>query len=178
LIRNLQLTTYDYNNHLSDKIALYASHPNVRFYGQNHNKGKTFEYEICLFNMETSLIITDSISNKDELLKLFELYKERKPLTDFFAELRKSDSNQKLEEAISAITDTNWTDEDKMKAIVASRFLASVGKGENALELANSLEANFLLPDTIPVSAPADTPIKQKFNVPDYINDSMVWICQ
>jgi predicted ATP-dependent endonuclease of OLD family len=176
---NQEPTIYDYQDNVSAKIALYSTHPNIRFFGQNHEKGKTFEYELCLFNVNTSLLITDSIANKAELLKLLELYKDEKPLTDFFAELRTSDANQKLIDGVSSISDTiTWTEEEKKKAIIASRYLASVGKGENALELANALEENFILPDTIPESTGANTATKINFNVPDYIKEATDWICQ
>ncbi len=36
-----------------------------------------------------------------------------------------------------------WNEEDKKKALIASRYLNSVGKGENALELAYTLEENL-----------------------------------
>lgn len=181
---------YDYKDHVSSKEAQYATHPNIRFFGQNHDKGKTFEYELCLNNAGTSILFTDSISNRDELLKLATLYADKKPLSDMLVELRTSDTNQYLETAITAASGSAWTEEEKKKAVLASRYLASVGKGENALELANSLEVNLLLPEPPPPStgptvstatittATPDVPVRIEFNVPAYIKDSIDWICQ
>tara|TARA_R110000868_G_scaffold161231_1_gene391256 strand:- start:321 stop:566 length:246 start_codon:yes stop_codon:yes gene_type:complete len=80
-------------------------------------------------------------------------------------------------EAIEAITDPSWTDEDKTQAIVAYRYLASIGKGENALELANVLEENLKLPHIAPAEDPT-TSIRTSFVVPQYIFDSITWVCQ
>ncbi len=168
---------YDYKDHLSTHVSSYGAHPNIRYFGQNHGKGKTFEYELCLSNLTEPILITESITNRDELLRLFVLYKNQNKLSDFLDELRESDANQRLEDAITALQDPSWTDLDKKAAIIASRYLVSVGKGENALELANLLESNLLLP----VVAPQDNPqaeIKKAFVVPDYIKDAIDWICQ
>ena len=182
--------TYDYKDHISLKTSHYAAHSNIRFFGQNHDKGKTFEYELCLDNSNTGILMTDSLSNREELLKLLELYKNKKPLSDMLAELRKSDANLIFETSIKVAAGVVWTEEEKGKAIIASRYLASVGKGENALELANKLEANLLLRmpaaviTTTPeagVTEPAAIPaglVRVDFNVPSYVKDSIDWICQ
>lgn len=173
-------TVYQYKDNLVARMGQYANHPNIRFYGQNHPKGKTLEYELCLQNADTKILITENISNREELLELLRLYQERKPLTDFYAEMHKSEGTKSIEDAITALNDPTWSEDDKMKAIVASRYLKSVGKGENALELANLLEENLLLPEQAPANPPAGTPIKLRtaFKVPAYINDSIQWICQ
>ena len=177
-------TTYDYKDHISSKVAQYAGHPNIRFFGQNHDNGKTFEYELCLDNSTSNILITESLSNREELLKLIDLYTNKKPLSDMLAELRTSDANLNLETAITAATGGLWTEEEKKKAIIASRYLASVGKGENALELANTLEANLLLPMPVaastanPAVATPAAPVRIEFKVPAYVKDSIDWICQ
>lgn len=145
-VYNQDIANFIYKEHITDKMTNYATHPNIRFFGQNHAKGKTFEYELCLENMHTNILITDSIRNRAELLELFRLYQQQRPISDLLAELRASDANQHIETSITTLTDPSWTDEDKKKAIIASRYLRSVGKGENALELANRLEENLLLP--------------------------------
>jgi len=184
------IANYDYKDHVSSKVAQYATHPNIRFFGQNHDKGKTFEYELCLNNAGTNILFTDSISNRDELLTLAKLYADKKPLSDMLAELRTSDTNLYMETAIIAASGSAWSEEEKKKAILASRYLASVGKGENALELANSLEVNLLPPEPPPPSsgstistatmttATPASPVRVDFNVPTYIKDSITWICQ
>lgn len=174
---NQEPTTYDYKDHVADKVLAYQSHPNIRYYGQNHRKGKTFEYELLLNNLDSGILFTESVTNRNELIMLTKFHKDKEPLTRFFAELHKSGANNRLEDAIIALSDPTWTDEDKSQAIVASRYLASVGKGQNALELANALEENVKLPDIAPTDD-ADARIKVKFNVPSYIEDLINWICQ
>jgi putative ATP-dependent endonuclease of OLD family len=143
---NQDIATYEYKEHISGKITAYATHPNIRFFGQNHPKGKTFEYELCLENVDSNILITDSVKNRPELLELLQLYKDQQPLDELLDELRSSDENRSIETAMMDLTDPSWSENDKKKAIIASRYLASVGKGENALELANLLEDNLTLP--------------------------------
>jgi len=173
-------SAFTYQEHLSAKMSRYASHKNIRFFGQNHSKGKTFEYELCLSNINSKILLTKSITNKQELEDLLDLYKNGNSLTDLLSRLSKSGSNTDLKAAIIANFDPLWTDDDKKKAVIATRYLKSVGKGENALELANVLEANLQLPKVAPavVSPGAPIPLQQNFNVPYYIKKAIVWICQ
>ena len=55
-----------------------------------------------------------------------------------------------------------------MKAIIASRYLNSVGKGENALELSYALLENLEL---------MGTPKFKDFIVPNYIKETIAWVC-
>ncbi|GAA4196135.1 ATP-dependent endonuclease [Pedobacter jeongneungensis] len=167
---------YVYRDHLAAKISSYINHSNIRFFGQNHPKGKTFEYELCLNNADSKILITKSISNKNELEDLLELYAQSKPTADLLGRLGKSGPKKELKDAISTLVDPSWSDEDKKKAIIATRYLNSVGKGENALELANLLEVNLGLPT---VATPGSAmSIQQAFHVPYYIKKAIRWICQ
>jgi predicted ATP-dependent endonuclease of OLD family len=174
-------TLYTYKDHLTSKMAKYSSHSNIRFFGQNHEKGKTFEYDLLLSNINSQILITESISNRQEIKDLLDFYQEGKPLEDFLGRLGKSGSNTDLKNSINALSDPKWSDDDKKKAIIATRYLKSVGKGENALELANLLEANLELPKTHPVDSnnvQTVTMLQESFNIPYYIKKSIVWICQ
>lgn len=202
---NQDTANFTYKDHISDKITTYTGHPNIQFFGQDHPKGKTFEYELCLENIYSDILITDSISNRSEILELLNLYNQNKTLQDLLTELRASGANQEIETAITSLTDPSWTEDDKKKAVVASRYLSSVGKGENALELAEKLEKNLLLPisvttpppvattatntsSTVPSTPPATPGIgpavaqsvsyRLDFKVPSYIQDAIIWICQ
>ncbi|KAA6437079.1 AAA family ATPase [Dyadobacter flavalbus] len=171
---------YTYQDHLTTKISKYIAHRNIRFFGQNHAKGKTFEYELSLSNANSKILLTKSITNRKELVDLIDFYQKGNPLSDFLNRLGRSDSNTLLKASISANVDPSWTDEDKKKALIATRYLNSVGKGENALELANHLEANLKLPTVVtasPQGGPA-MPTREAFNVPFYIQESINWICQ
>ena len=156
--------TANFKNNASALMTKYATHPNIRFFSQDEDKGKTFEYDLILFNHKSKLLITESLSNKKEIKKMMQLIDNRS-LGDFLNILSKSNENNRIKKGIKSLG-TNWNEEDKKKAVIASRYLNSVGKGENALELAYALEKNFQ----------SETP--KPFNVPDYIKAAITWICQ
>jgi putative ATP-dependent endonuclease of OLD family len=168
------LTLYDYKDNPSSNITKYKTHPNIRFFSQDENKGKTFEYDLVIFNPSLQLLITESMSNASEILELMALYVDN---TKQFADLLSvlpygTDENpNKQNVAIrDGINSCNWeNDDDKKKAIIASRYLNSIGKGENALELAYALEENL---------SKIGTPAYKEFAVPGYIKETIDWICQ
>ena len=77
--------------------------------------------------------------------------------------LRESAENTHIK---NSINNSNWSDEEKRKAILASRYLNSVNKGENALELNVALENNLQ----------AETSDKKDFHVPKYIEKALKWL--
>ena len=170
-------TLYDYKDHVSEKIREYAAHANIRFFGQNHRKGKTFEYELLLNNLANDILITENISNNEELTTLMKYRREAKPLSDFFDEIHNSAAKTAFQEALESVTDAVWVEEDKRDSIVAYRYLSSIGKGENSLEVAEILEDNLKLP-TVPPAEDPTAKLKIDFTVPQYIIDSITWICQ
>lgn len=171
---------YVYKEHLASKMSKYNSKDNIRFFGQNHPKGKTFEYELSLFNSDSEMLLTSSVQNQQELKDLHDFYSAGKPVSDFLNRLGKSGANTDLKNAITSLADPSWTDDDKKKAIIATRYLKSVGKGANALELAAILENNLELPLTAPAGSTAASPfaLRQAFIVPYYIKKSILWICK
>lgn len=154
---------FDYQINAEDDINLYATHPNIRVYSQYKDKGKTFEYDLVLYNSKSPLLLTDSISNQDELKTMM----EKDKLDEMLAVMKKSKENERIE---ASIKDSVWSEEDKMKAVLASRYLNSVGKGENALELSVKLKENADLPD--------GDANKKDFVVPQYINEALTWLLQ
>lgn len=93
--------------------------------------------------------------------------KEGKTSQDLLNGLSKSKENQRIIESIKS--NTNLSDDEKKKAIIASRYLNSVGKGENALELCYALQENLEKKGT------ADF---KEFNVPPYIKSAIEELCQ
>lgn len=152
---------YEYRINAERDIRKYSTHPNIRVFSQDKDKGKTFEYDLTLYNPKLELLLTESIANRNEIKTLM----GKANLQDMLTELRESDENERIEESIN---NSDWYDEDKMKAIIASRYLNSVGKGENALELSVALMDNFELPD---VDAN-----KKEFVVPNYIKNALTWL--
>lgn len=81
--------------------------------------------------------------------------------------MKKSKENDRIE---TSIKNSTWSDEDKKKAVLASRYLNSVGKGENALELSVKLKENYDLTD--------GNANKKDFVVPQYIDEALTWLLQ
>ena len=105
--------------------------------------------------------MTNSIKNPDELKDLMDLDSSALMME----RLRKSKENDRIKESINL---SNWTEQEKCNAIIASRYLNSIGKGGNALELALALEENRRLSD--------DDPNKVLFVVPPYIVSAIEWL--
>lgn len=59
-----------------------------------------------------------------------------------------------------------WSDDDKKKALLAARYLNSVGKGENALELSIALRENLT----------KQWSERKDFIIPQYIKEALAWL--
>ena len=164
---NQDITNYKYKNNTSSSKYPIASHSNIAFVSQDIVKGKTFEYDLILHNPALDLLITDSMSNKEEIKELMLFYENKNPILDYERKLRGSDENKKIIDSMKK--NTSFTADEKFRAIIAARYLNSVGKGENALELACALEENLNKKGTSEY---------KEFIVPDYIKRAIVWICQ
>lgn len=107
------------------------------------------------------------MSNEDEIRKMMDL-NEDKSLSDYLNLLGNgrelSKENQRIKKSIEDLGNA-WTEEDKKRAVIASRYLNSIGKGENALELAYALEENL-------------TNKTEEFIVPEYIEEAIRWIIE
>jgi putative ATP-dependent endonuclease of the OLD family len=164
---NQDATLFEYQDNPTTLIDTYKSHPNIRFFSQDADKGKTFEYDLVLHNPTMDILLTESMKNTSEIQELMSFFTNGKPILDYETKLRSSDENKKISDGITA--NTSWNEEDKKKAIIAARYLNSVGKGENALELAYVLEENL---------SKKGGPDYKTFVVPKYIEDAITWICQ
>lgn len=156
---NIDTANYDYMHHADAEVAQYAVHSNIRFYRQDVTYGKTLEYDIMRENPDCELLLTDSVSNTSEIKAMM----AERNLNAMIGELRKSDANTRIKTSIDA---SNWTDEEKRKAVLASRYLNSVSKGSNALELNVALMANLEKPEVERI----------EFHVPQYIADALTWL--
>jgi len=165
---NQDATKYEYQTNPNADKHQKGTHPNITFYSQEIVNGKTFEYEILLNNPTLELLLTDSISNENEIKELMKLYNtEGKTVQDLLGRLSTSAENKRIIDSITA--NINLEDIDKKKAIIASRYLNSVGKGENALELSYVLQENFYKKGTEEYKC---------FIVPEYIKNAIEELCQ
>ena len=163
---NCDSSIFEYQNNLSLNKYKPGTHPNIALFSQDAILGRTFEYDLILANPTLELLITESMVNASEMKTLMKLYDDEEPLSKFLEELRKSDENKRIVNSINL--NTTWTEDQKIKSIIAARYLNSVGKGENALELAYVLEENLMKKGTAEY---------KEFTVPDYIKDAIEWIC-
>lgn len=159
---NTEPIVYEYKDNATSKIAQYATHPNISFFSQDDAKGKTLEYDLALFNPALELLLTDSINNKEEIQELMDAYNNGKAINQFI--LRDSEENTRVTNSITSSL-CAWDEPEKKKAIIATRYLNSIGKGENALELSVKLEADFN----------SGSP---KFVVPTYLKDAIECLFQ
>ena len=121
---------------------------------------ETFEYELALCNSTLKLLVTNSMSNKEEIKDMMGMtYEQAK---------ERIKSSEKWNEVKHLLDSTTWTDEEKKNHLVAARYLSSVGKGENALELCMALEDNYELDE--------GNAEKVTFNVPSYIHSALEWL--
>lgn len=165
---NQDVAKFDYQTNLNADLYPAGNHPNITFYSQPIENGKTFEYEILICNPTLEILLTDSISNSDEIRDLMTLYKTTgKTSKDLLNRLSKSKENQRIIDSVNV--NASLSDDEKKKAIIASRYLNSVGKGENALELCYILQENL---------AKRGTADFKEFIVPTYIESAIEEICQ
>jgi len=161
---------YTKNTHLKDYFN--KKHPNIVAFTQDEKYGKTFEYDLVFANPSLEILITDSMSNKEELKNLMKAYKNNKSLIDLLSILsNKGDENNRIRNAIQAAHET-WSEDDQKRALIASRYLNSINKGENALELAYSLQENLEKKKDKQKEM-----IFQELNVPVYIKKAIEWVC-
>ncbi|WP_223701855.1 ATP-dependent nuclease [Sutcliffiella deserti] len=161
---NIEPEKYEYK---INQLELECS-SNIKFYLQDGMQGKTLEYDLARFNATLEELVTDSMSNKEEIKNLMKLFKEGKGIDELYSQLSNSKENVRIIGALKH-GDLNWTEVDKKIALIAARYLNSVGKGVNALELAYILEGNL---------ARLGTDAYIDFIVPDYIKEAIEWVCE
>jgi len=165
---NQDLAVFDYQTNPSADIYPKGTHPNITFFSPEISKGKTLEYELIMNNPSLKLLLTDSLSNKEEIKGLMDQFETAgSTVQNILDKLTNSKENTRIKDSITA-NDT-FSVEEKKKAIISSRYLNSVGKGENALELSYILSKNLKKKGT-------DDFVE--FIVPEYIKNAIEELCQ
>lgn len=160
--------TYEYSISGDHQISQYSTHPNIRFFSQDADFGKTLEYELMLNNPFSDLLITDSVSNQTELtaLVLHIMKEENVAMVVAANTMHVSDENTRITSSLLSCSGSGWDDSLKMRSLLASRYLNSLSKGGNALEIAAKLEANL------------QRQFPEFFLVPLYLSQAIKWACQ
>lgn len=156
---HIDTDNYDYKHHADTEVDQYVVHPNIRFYRQDVTYGKTLEYDLMRENPNCELLLTDSVSNRDEIKAMM----TELDVNKMMGKMRNSEANTRIK---SSIDQSGWEDEEKRKALLASRYLNSVSKGSNALELNVTLMDNLEKPEAE----------RKEFHVPQYIIDALKWL--
>lgn len=156
---NMDIDNYDYMHNADTVVAQYTTHPNIRFYRQDVTYGKTLEYDIMRENPDCELLLTNSVSNLNEIKAMM----AEQGVNEMMRKMRNSEENTRIKASIDA---SSWPEEEKRKALLASRYLNSVSKGCNALELNVALMTNLEKPATD----------RKDFHVPRYIVDALTWL--
>jgi putative ATP-dependent endonuclease of OLD family len=165
---NQNIAKFDYQINPNADSYPEGTHPNITFYSQPIGTGRTFEYDVLINNPTLQLLITESISNSEEIKDLMTLYNTPgKTLQDLLDRLSQSKENQRIIDSITA--NLSLSDDDKKKAAIASRYLNSIAKGENALELCFALQENLTKKGSTDF---------EEFIVPAYIKSAIEEICQ
>lgn len=151
---------YEYTVNAIKEEVVFREHSHIRFFSQEVNKGKTFEYELALCNPDLELLITESMSNQAEIKTMMG--------GDYSQAKNNVKDNQKWDDVKTSLDNTDWEDDEKRAHLIAARYLSSLDKGENALELCLALEENYELN--------ADDKSKKIFNVPPYIHNALEWL--
>jgi predicted ATP-dependent endonuclease of OLD family len=169
---NVDREQFEYIKNINLNDYLDGRHPNISAFTQDEKYGKTFEYDLVFANPSLEILVTDSMSNKEELKDLMKAYKNKKSLKDLLDILsNKGDENNRIRNAIQMVHES-WSEDDQKRALIASRYLNSISKGENALELAYSLQENL--------DKKKDNQKEMNFqelNVPVYIKEAIEWVC-
>ena len=151
---------YEYSVNAEEEENAFRDHSSIRYFSQDANKGKTFEYELALCNPDLELLITESMSNQSEIKNMMG--------GDYAQAKVKVKNNKKWDDVKTSIDNTDWEEDEKRRHLIAARYLSSLDKGENALELCLALEENFELE--------AGNEHKKIFNVPPYIHNALEWL--
>lgn len=151
---------YEYAVNAAEEEVAFREHSYIRFFSQDVNKGKTFEYELALCNPDLELLITESMSNQAEIKNIMG--------GDYSQAKNNVKNNQNWDDVKTSLDNTDWEDDEKRRHLIAARYLSSLSKGENALELCLALEENYELD--------ADDERKKTFNVPQYIHNALEWL--
>ena len=159
---------YEYKLNFMGKYE-EGKHPTIRSFTQDKTYGKTLEYQLAFENETSPLLLTPSLPNNMELTYLMTMVKEKKSLDEILDTLRSSDENKRIKDSLAKSKGEAWDDVTKKKAIIASRYLNSVGKGENALELSSALRENL---------SKKGTDEFVDFTVPTYIRKAIEWMCE
>lgn len=133
---------------------------NIRFYIQE--KSHTFEYDLILSNCTCVDLVTEDMSNRDEIKKIITKYDKSSCNYSDLLSLLNDNFKEKIVDCITK--NDSLSNQEKCKHLIATRYVNSIkNKGEHAQNLSN------ILSDKI-------TDDNFEFNIPIYIDEALKWI--
>lgn len=173
---NFNNENYEYKNTSNPLTNKYQSREQddlIRVYTQK--EGSTFEYELLLENTKCFKVLTESVANKEEIQKMMNALKDNMSKDDLIRlanVLRKGNFKKQVEEYIKALP---IEPTKAARHIIAARYLKSIKKGEVAQELSNVISENIEKKNS---GIKEELEVAFEFNVPSYMKEAIVWICQ
>ncbi|RXZ02186.1 ATP-dependent nuclease [Fictibacillus sp. S7] len=155
----LDKDSYEYRD-TSNKLVISSKSfsSNIKVFTQPMGISSTFEYELIRKNPSNSQLITNSVSNKQELSYLIEMVKCDENIEGIIDRFRKSKFKTELQKSLDSGFLKN--DTDTKLGLLSSRYLLSVKKGEAAQEIA------YLIGEDI----------EDLISPPDYIREAITWV--
>ncbi|MFA0847483.1 MAG: ATP-dependent endonuclease [Methanobacterium formicicum] len=158
---------YEYKECSNNIVDCYSKDDDlIRVYSQEEGKGCTFEYELILKNPDRKELVTDSVRNNAEIKRMMTSFENGEDIVSILGIMR---TGQFKENISNDIAECGFDEIEKIKHIIAARYLKSVQKGAVAQELA------YVVSETC-----QNVPSEENFdfNIPKYIMGAIEWICQ
>lgn len=134
---------------------------NINISYSDEKEGKTFEFDLLFNNPKSKWLINESMRNSEKIKKLMDCKD--------FAEAKTKFGNSDWEtKVLDSIEKCEWSDDKKHAALIASYYLKSVNKGDNALFTSTLLSENL--------GNINDQEKFHEFKVPKYIEDGLTWL--
>lgn len=148
---------FEYKACSNDLVGNYDDEEyHIRVFSQKEKESSTFEYDLLLANPFNQDLITESMSNKNEVGTIMELAEKGSSIDKILVKMK---SNSFKKELKQDIFNSDLDDVEIKKHIIAARYLDSTSKAEAAQEIAFKLVADNL-----------------KIEIPEYIKEAIRWI--
>ena len=140
---------------------------NIKIFHPEENKGKTLEYDLALFNVNSELLLSDVMpstgkNGRESIKAMFEKFNKGESINSILSSCENDDIKIKIQ-------NSSWGEEEKKKALIASVYYQSIenGKGEHAFILEKQLRENLSITDD-----------RKDFNVPIYLKNAIEYIIE
>ena len=140
---------------------------NIKIFHPEENKGKTLEYDLALFNVNSELLLSDVMpstgkNGRESIKAMFEKFNKGESINNILSSCENDDIKIKIQ-------NSSWGEEEKKKALIASVYYQSIenGKGEHAFILEKQLRENLSITDD-----------RKDFNVPIYLKNAIEYIIE